>query len=247
MRWPLWISALVIFFLVRVVATAPAALVVNPLAQQNVFLEGVSGTLWQGSAQSLSARANGEVLAWGRLEWAVSPWHLLTLSPEVRFSTDFGAQWMSGVVSIDGLEAIELRNLKGAVPAELARLFAPLSLDGNFEFDFETLLWSKAQGAVEMSGQAMWRQALWAAPSERVPLGDYTVSLASDTNGIAARVGTLSGPVNVEGQVRAADNRYEVDLLINPTGRHEAKLRQNLSLIAVPEAEALRIKLSGKY
>jgi len=35
--------------------------------------------------------------------------------------------------------------------------------------------------------------------------------------------------------------------LINPTGRHEAKLRQNLSLIAVAEAEALRIKLSGKY
>jgi hypothetical protein len=51
MRWSLWISALMLFFLVRVVATVPAGLVVKPLAQQNVFLEGVSGTLWQGSAQ----------------------------------------------------------------------------------------------------------------------------------------------------------------------------------------------------
>lgn len=247
MRWSLWISALVLFFLVRVVATVPAGLVVKPLAQQNVFLEGVSGTLWQGSAQSLSARANGEVLAWGQVEWSVSLSSLLSLSPQISFATDFGAQWMSGTLTVDGFEAVELQNLKGAIPAELARLIAPLSLDGTFEFDFEKLLWSQAQGAVAMNGQATWRQALWAAPSERVPLGDYTVLLTSDSNGIAARVGTLSGPVNVEGQVRAADNRYEVDLLINPTGRHEAKLRQNLSLIAVPEAEALRIKLSGQY
>ena len=247
MRWSLWISALVLFFVVRVVATAPAALVVKPLAQQNVFLEGVSGTLWQGSAQSLSARANGEVLAWGKLEWAVSPWDLIALVPEVTFSTDFGAQWMSGNVLFDGFESVALRNLKGAIPAELARLVAPLSLGGSFEFEFEELRWSKDQGATEVSGKARWRNAVWLAPSEKVPLGDYTVLLSSIAGGIEARIGTLSGPVNAEGQLSAVNNNYTVDLAINPTGRHEAKLRQNLSLIAVPESEALRIKLSGKY
>lgn len=241
------LSLVVLVFIGSVLVNTPAGLLVRPLAQQHVYLEGVSGSIWRGKAQNMSARANGEVITWGQLEWELSPLSLLSLSPSLAFSTETGSQWMQGKITLNSLESIELANLQGRIPAALVRLFAPLSVDGAFEFSFPNLQWSQSLGVLALNGSLRWVDAVWQTQADRVRLGTYELALISKGQDIVGSVTTVQGAVQASGDLRAKEQNYTVDLLIEPKGPAEQRLRENLSLIAQPEGNGLRIKLSGQY
>ena len=48
------------------------------------------------------------------------------------------------------------------------------------------------------------------------------------------------------GELQYADGNYAVDLLVQPEGYGQQRLRQTLALIAQPEGDAFRIKLAGQ-
>ena len=241
------LSLVVVVFIGSVLVNTPAGLLVRPLAQQHVYLEGVSGSVWRGKAQNMSARANGEVITWGQVEWQLSPLSLLSLSPVVAFSTELGSQWMQAKITVNSLESIELSNVQGRIPAAIVRLFAPLSVDGAFEFNFPSLKWSQSRGVLALDGALRWVDAVWQTHTDRVRLGTYELALTSEGQDITGSVTTVQGAVQASGDLRAKAQNYEVDLLIEPSGPAEQRLRENLSLIAQPEGSGLRIKLSGQY
>ena len=241
------LSLVLVVFVGSVLVNAPASFLVKLLAQQHVYLEGVHGSIWRGKAQSLSARANGEIISWGQVEWQLSPMSLLSLSPTVAFSTELGSQWMQAKVTLDSLESIQLEHVRGRIPAAIVRLFAPLAVDGAFEFSFPDLQWSQSRGVLALTGSLRWIDAVWLTQTDRVRLGSYELALTSEGPDIIGSVTTLKGAVQAAGELRAKDQNYTVDLLIEPSGPAEQRLRQNLSLIAQPEGKGLRIKLSGQY
>ena len=241
------LSLIVAVFVGSVIVNAPAGLLVGPMAEQHVYLEGVSGSVWRGKAQNLSARANGEVITWGQVEWHLSPLSVLSLSPSLAFASELGGQWMQAKVTLDSLESIQLANLQGRVPAAIVRLFAPLSVDGAFEFNFPNLQWSQSLGVLALNGSLRWVDAVWQTQTDRVLLGTYELALNSKGQDIVGLVTTVKGAVQATGELRAKEQNYTVDLLIEPDGPAEQRLRQNLSLIAQPEGNGLRIKLSGQY
>ena len=241
------ISLVVMVFITSLLVNAPAALLVGPMAQQNVFLEGVSGSVWHGRAQNLSARANGEVITWGHAEWRLSPWNLLLLSPSVEFSTELGNQWMRGQITLTDMESVQLSNVQGRIPAALVRLFAPLSVGGSLAFDFPRLTWSQTAGVLALTGSIRWVDAVWQTQVDRVRLGTYLLALDSSSEEIVGSISTVQGAVQVAGELRAKQQNYSVDILIDPSGPAQERLRQTLSLLAQQEGRALRIKLSGQY
>lgn len=247
MQFRFAIALFAVVFFGSIVVNTPASLLVEPLARQHVFLEGVSGSIWHGRAQSLSARANGEVISWGRVQWQLSPLSLVRLAPSVKFSTELGSQWLQARVQVSHLDSIQLTDVQGRIPAGLVRLFAPLSVDGAFEFNFPSLLWSQGAGVLALEGALRWIDGVWITQVDRVRLGTYQLTLQSQGEEIVGTVSTEQGAVKAAGEMRAKEQNYTVDLLVEPSGPAEQRLRQNLSLIAQPEGRGLRIKLSGQY
>ena len=241
------IGLFAVVFFGSVVVNTPAGLLVEPLARQHVFLEGVSGSIWRGQAQNLSARANGEVISWGRVQWQLSPLSLLSLAPSVQFSTELGSQWLQAEVRVHDLDAIQLNDVQGRIPAGLVRLFAPLSVDGAFEFHFPRLEWSQSEGVLALEGALRWINGVWITQIDRVRLGTYVLALESKGDEITGLVSTVKGPVQVTGDLRARQQNYSLDVRIEPSGPAEQRLRDNLALIAQAEGSGLRIKLSGQY
>ena len=92
----------------------------------------------------------------------------------------------------------------------------------------------------------MWREATWVSAVDRVPLGVYQLSLSSPEDTIRGVVSSSAGTVPANGELQYADGKYAVDLLVQPEGYGQQRLRQTLALIAQPEGDAFRIKLAGQ-
>ena len=246
MSWKQGLLLGLAIFLISSLVRLPAALLAEPLAEQNIFAQGLSGSIWSGRAAALSAKVNGQIIPWGEVSWSLAPLSVFSLSPTLEFRTQLGQQSMAGRMTVAGTEYVTLTQLTGQIPALLARLFAPVSLGGQLIFEFDELLWGKTGGVRRVEGTLVWREATWVSAVDRVPLGVYQLSLSSPEDTIRGVVSSSAGSVSANGELQYADGNYAIDLLVQPEGYGQQRLRQTLALIAQPEGDAFRIKLAGQ-
>ena len=246
MSWKQGLLLGLAIFLISIVVRLPAALLAGPLAEQNIFAQGLSGSIWSGRAAALSAKVNGQIIPWGEVSWSLAPMSLLSLAPTLDFRTQLGQQSMAGRMLVASTESVTLTRLTGQLPASLARLFAPVSLGGQLIFEFDELLWGKTGGIRRVEGTLIWRDATWVSSIDRVPLGVYQLSLSSSEDTIRGVLSSSAGTVFASGELEYAGGDYAVNLLVQPEGYAQQRLRQTLALIAQPEGDAFRIKLAGQ-
>lgn len=246
MSWKQGLLLGLAIFLISIVVRLPAALLAGPLAEQNIFAQGLSGSIWSGQAAALSAKVNGQIIPWGEVSWSLAPLSLLSLAPTLDFRAQLGQQSMTGRMAVASTESVTLTRLTGQLPASLARLFAPVSLGGQLIFEFDELLWGKTGGVGRVEGTLIWRDATWVSSIDRVPLGVYQLSLSSSEDTIRGVLSSSTATVLANGEVAYTGGDYALDLLVQPEGYAQQRLRQTLALIAQPEGDAFRIKLAGQ-
>lgn len=198
-RWPLWL-AVITGFVTCIAIWPPVGWVGDRLSAatgERLTLSGLQGSLWQGSAQVVLFDGSVHRALPGRVNWTVQPIALLR---------------GSGAALV-----LEHPNLNG--PLTLSRTDQGLSVSGG-ELQFPAL-WLEATGTpwntlrpggyIRLSwanvniGQASRFQIRWqdaqSALSVVKPLGNYeaVIDLAPDGS-LAARLNTLSGDLNLEGQ-----------------------------------------------
>lgn len=219
LRPRLWIPLLVLVFLGSALLRAPAATLWAWFApaEAAVELRGLSGTLAQGQV--------GAVLVQGQpllreIGWTLRPLELLRGRLGAQLSGGGEGSRVDGEVSVSLLGTLRLRAFRAQLPVKpwLAAAGQPyLPVEGQLALNLEALdlsggLPQRTQGTLAVQGL---RSTLARPP---LVLGDFLAQLDTDDQGPLARLSTLQGPLELEGEARLqlAERRYQAELLLKP-------------------------------
>lgn len=230
--------------LLILVVTAPAR-VIRPFLPEQLLLQGLSGTLWQGQASRALVAVPGGHLHLGRLSWSLSPLSLLVLAPRLALDGEWGEQRFRGEFVYHSPESMEIAEVNAVVPAALVRQFVPLELTGSFSLLIPRLV---VDGGVpvEGSGRVVWQNGGWVSPQGERSLGSYAVDFAQpEGSALVGEVVTISGELRAAGSASLEGREYGIDVLLSGRGLDDPQLRQALQLVAIPEGEDFRVKLQG--
>jgi general secretion pathway protein N len=199
----------VLAFAAFIIVTLPATVITDRVQSNDVQLQAVDGTIWNGDIGLLQVAG----IPLGHLHWKLHPLALLTakLNADITLiGTDVN---LSGILSSSfSGERLSFDRLKGALPlALLPRNALPGGWAGKVDFDFTALELDKGW-PVRASGQVMTTNLTGPAQHPQ-NIGDYRVIFADAPAGaVNGNLQSTSGPLDVVGTLHIANNRsYEID------------------------------------
>lgn len=245
--WLPWAGLLVPLLLVLLLVSAPARLLHGFVPAEQVLLQGLTGTVWRGTASSVQLRLPQGFFQLGQVRWTLRPLSLLTLSPRLHLESSWGSQTLAGEVALRGARDLDVDDLELQFDAALLTNFAPVALDGFFQLQLVEL---EIRDGLPHSGEGrlVWQGAAWRSPQGLVPLGTYAMDFRQPPGEtLRGDVVTLAGPLQANGIAELQGRRYAVDILMGGEEALEPQLQQMLSLIAAPEGADYRVRVDGDF
>jgi general secretion pathway protein N len=220
---PLVVLALVAYLIFLVVARTPAtwgAWAVHK-ALPNVWLTGVSGTIWDGRAGNGAAMVGDQALPLENLRWQIQPWSLLSMRICANVNAEILSQPASGVFCGAPGDRLVARNVQLSGPMAVAAEALNIPLSGLTSLQLQTLR-VKSQRIEELEGNLSWRDARWHNGESWVALGAFAAKLSpNEQGGVQAQIFDLDGP-------------FTVDLVANLVLNQEPRVQGTVA--AAPEA-----------
>ena len=214
----------------------PAATIVDAVKDKipQVKIQGVSGTLWQGSAQQITIQSKH---IFKNIDWSVCLSHLLMAQACVELKATYKKNPLSGQLSIDLNEHIQAKNIKTSMSAKtLTQIIAlPMGeIDGNFSVDLSELNWKQGE-TPSASGVIKWDNASITI-AETAQLGNVTITLSeTDKNPVNAKIINQGGDISIDATASiSTTNEYSVDSIITPN-KASKNLRTSLGQFATPK------------
>ncbi len=219
--------------------------VVASLLPQNVKLEGVAGTLWQGTAARAAVIVDGKRFVLGRLSWRLEPLSVLTLSPAAHVSSVWGSQRFDGRVSLGLGGTASLEDVSLQLDVRFLRNLLPLYVGGQIQVTVpEALIDNRQLSAIE--ARIVWQDGVWAARQGDVALGNYALDVSGSDGAVTGSVITLSGPLVVAGDLALEGRDWQVDFEISGPAVANEGLRPSLMLFGVPNDKGFDVVLDGQ-
>ncbi len=228
--------------LVSAVANMPAR-IINwlPLPAQ-LTVEGASGTVWNGQAQSVAWQGQN----FGQLQWKLSVWKLFTAKAEaqVRFGrgSDMGVIGR-GVVGYK-LSGPYVENLVASLPVNqlmpyLPPIPVPLDLDGQLELTVKSLNYA-APYCHDGEGTLVWNTQSLSSPMGELQVGPVVADINCKDSVIDVKGSQQSDQVSSGFSATLQSNkRYKTHAWFKP----EQEFPQNLS----SQLKWLKPNRSGQY
>ena len=193
----LWITTLIVFFLVLVIKNIPAQFGLG-LANVPLQMAGVSGTLWKGKAATVVMPVEEAAYALGEVEWSLNPWSVFTAKPCADLRAKLDQQSLSGTACAGLGGSLRLENAQFEVPAKVAEIFAPIvQVDGEFLLHVESLDFSDNQ-IHQLIGSGSWSNARFFNSTSWVGLGSLGFDLKEDSKGgIQATIYDIESPLQM--------------------------------------------------
>lgn len=245
-RW--WWSGLLVLLMLMTAALvqAPARLLAWLLPAQQVLASGYAGSLWQGSVARVQVSTPAGPLHLGRVDWRLSPGSLLRLAPALALESAWGGQRLAGQLRLRGPRDWDLADLTITLDATLLRQLAPLELGGQLTASVALLEVRDGLPQRVDAGRLLWQGARWDSPRGPIALGSYVADVAQAGGGtLHGDVLTLQGPVQAAGELQWDGVGYSIDLRIDSEGAWDPLVEDSLALIATPENQGYRLRLSG--
>lgn len=231
---PLLILFLVVYFLHLVISRAPAELAAAAMhkAVPNLWLTGVEGTVWKGTANAAQIDLPDSPLPLGALNWHLSGWSLLTLSPCVTFDAGRTALLFSGRVchSITGTSTLEDISLETSVAPLSELISVPVAGMGSVTIKRATIKDSKIE---RMEAQVSWQNGSVKPMEAWLNVGTYGASvLENSSGGVSAQIFQVDAPLEV--QLVASwsnDQDWSVDGTVKPLDETPQLIKDGIPLI----------------
>ncbi len=218
-----WLIAGILAFVFFLIAYLPASQVIGRVSlPANVAVSDVSGTLWEGRAQTIVV--NGLPVYGTR--WEVNPWALLIgqLSVTVKGGNfrDADAIAFEGPLrtSLFNLQHVESDGFLLFLPVDrvLAEVPLPLPVNagGRFRVRLETLSFGPA--CDELRGFGDWLNATVAGTQGPIDFGNYTAELSCQADNIGIAVSepnklglTMNAVIRPDFNVDSVEGRFKPD------------------------------------
>ena len=240
-------AALVLLFLLVLLARAPAHLAGHFLPQERIRLSGFSGTIWDGVAASSAVATDAGWIQLGRLRWSLSQLYLLILSPTAQLDSSWGQQRLRAHVQVSPGGNVRIRDLEGSFSAGLIKQWLPVNLRGDINTLVQELRISDGM-AQSGNGRVVWQRAAWRGNLGSQPLGDYILQFnVTGPQVIEGRVSTLAGPIAVEGRLNVNGRSYAVDARLTSAEPFDPELSSALQLMAAPVPGGYQLKFESDF
>lgn len=232
-------AALGAFYLIALVATAPATLLdarLHAASDGRLRLAAARGTLWAGTGQLEIRDERGRAGLAKPVAWHWLPAEVLRARLAYQVALDPGSRPFP--VALHG-SRIELADADIGLPAaalgQLVPKLATLGLSGDLALQVPRL--SIGGSATRGSATVQWRNA-GSGLSPVAPLGDYELRVSADGPTVRTTLTTLQGPLQLDGQGAWANGRPPEFLASArvPPGLHP-RLAPFLRLISVERSD----------
>jgi general secretion pathway protein N len=222
----------------------PARIAFSWAAAPFVSMNGIQGTVWNGSALEFST--NGVYLR--DLRWRARPLQLLTgkLLYQVTGSPPSG--FFESEVAIRPGGKVTLRNLSASVPLQMFERASGISgLRGTASLQFERLELVNG-GPSAMDGE-LEASDIVIPPLARTSLGGYRAEFFTQNNGITGSVEDTDGVYDLAGSLQISNDRsYQFLGKVMAKPGTSADLKQKLdALLPADEAGRKELRFDGVY
>jgi len=194
------IALLVLYFFFLVIARTPAIVGASALSKAvpNLWLGGVTGTLWDGRASGAQIDMGNKAIPLGELTWKLNPLSLLTLSPCIKFSSDYPGQMASGKLcqSITGKTKVKDTSFEGPV-ALISGLIPDADVSGKASLQVANGEFSGAK-IHKLQAQMSWEQASVNIMDKWITFGTFGAKLSEANGGVKAKITDVDGPYKVD-------------------------------------------------
>ncbi|MCG9597748.1 type II secretion system protein N [Vibrio sp. Isolate25] len=233
--------ALIMVFITSAIVHIPAQVVLSyaPLPQQLV-INGVSGTVWEGRAASVIWQKQ----KLGALHWQLAPLKLLTGKAEaqVRFGRGSDMQITGrGIVgySTSGPYA---ENLIASLPVEKILEFTPpmpipVELTGQVELSIKSMVYALPYCQMG-EGSLVWNTDKVVTPLDELYVGSVVVDFSCQDSLITLKGAQNSEQVSSAAEVVLEANRnYQASAWFKPEGKFPSSLAEQLKWLPSPDGE----------
>ncbi|MBD1576005.1 type II secretion system protein N [Vibrio sp. S11_S32] len=234
-----------VVFIWSVIAHIPASWVYNQLAipanviPRNVKLQGVSGTIWEGSVQQLEV----ERQQFGSLYWDFEPSHLLMA--KVQFKVRFGQNSElklagKGDVGV-GFSGAYANNFVASVPidklVQQLKLQVPVDLSGRLELSLRHF--NYAQPWCESGdGNLVWTQGQIDSPIGSITPGPVIANLSCKQQVVDAKGKQNSEQVSSQFSINLnKKSQYKLTAWFKPGAKFPESMGKQLRWLGKPNGE----------
>lgn len=229
-------------FFTTLLATPPARLLASVAQNNGVAMTNPSGTVWSGSATSVSISG----LRLGQAQWRLNPLTLFTGRPGGSIDAKLPSGFVRSGFRIGG-KRIELRDLEATTPLSALAPLLGLNLAGG-DVSLQMAAVELREGwPSKLQGQISLGRVPLLAPgaSNSSATGNFRVEFSeAETGGDELLTGVISdlgGAIEISGQVTLGPARsYELSGLIRARAEAPASFRDSLNLLGPPDAEGRR-------
>lgn len=219
------------FFLI---ISTPAATITGLFDESipQVSIQGVNGTVWNGTAQKITLAANHTI---NDVNWSVCVWRLITAEVCVNLEATYLNKPIKSQLGIGITGTFQARNLNAEMDAQSLETLAALpigELSGLILIQLKSVSWTKEQ-IPSAIGDIIWKDAAITV-AETANLGDVAIALTeSDDFPLAATIHNKGGHVTVNGEMHIDDDgSYNLELKLLPNTTASKNLRASLEMFA---------------
>lgn len=228
---------------IGLVAVFPARVAYHWFAPPAFLASGISGTIWNGSAQEASA--NGFYLR--DLSWEFQPLRLVTGKLGYAVESRFASGFLEGELALGFLGNVYARDLRCALPLEnLQSVPFVAGSRGMLSADFSQVQLSDglpvvADGKIEIAG-------LMNPLLHRDPVGGFRAEFFTQESGVTASIEDTAAVIDLAGSLQlGTDGAYEFLAQISPLETTPPSIREQLRFLgSANERGQHQLRLEGQ-
>ncbi|MBI3771855.1 MAG: type II secretion system protein N [Gammaproteobacteria bacterium] len=227
----------VVTYLGFLVATFPAERALNAMRSQmqNVYFQGVSGSVWRGHANTLQLRDQ----SFEQFAWHLRLLPLLIGRVDLGFEFDGNGRTGEGVAALSANGSVSFHDVDVRLPmADVDQYLGlgPLALNGMVELKFESAKFEQSR-LTAATGTMRWQNASLPG-SPPLALGGFELTLSNDEGAVKGVLKDLGGPVQLEGTVHLRpDGTYQFRGKISTRSTAVPAVTQALALLGSPGSD----------
>ena len=226
----------IITFVVGLIITFPARVAYQWFAPAELKLNGISGSIWRGSATQGSA--GGIYLS--DINWSFRPLGLVTGKLAYAASSNLASGFVDANVAVGVGGSLILSNVTGALTLDaLADMLQLSGIEGDISLQFDELVVEDGL-PVEVTGTLKIANLVsrYLSPT---PLGDYQANFETEADVILGSVDAISGVLDLIGTIKLHNDRnYEFTGQVAAKPGAPINIAQQLQLLGSPDSEGRR-------
>lgn len=233
---PLFIMALILYFIGLVVARIPATVGAWALhnAVPTLWLTSVEGTIWNGRAGGAQVDMGRRTVPLGKITWSLSPLSLLLFQPCVDFSSQGTGIVLSGHVCGSASGDVVAENLDIAAPVSVIQ--DQIDTEATGQLSIQVIRLVKVGNAIpELDARFSWQGAAVKYEGNWYSLGDLGGQAQhNESGGLDGKLFDITGPygINLDGSWVIGSENWNVKGTVEPRGNANQDVVTALSALA---------------